>query len=186
MAQGVRIIDTGVANNASLLAAFERLGRPARLTNEESQIREAGHVVLPGVGAVKGIQFQGLTDAGAPDALAERFGSQCTVIAVDARARGDGWEVVVRSGKEDTGLDALDWMREVVQRGAGEILLTSWDRDGTKAGYNLPLLRVASEAVPIIASGGVSSSETATQTAATGQTRPARVASVPTGSCNRS
>lgn len=88
--------------------------------------------------------------------LAERFGSQCTVIAVDARGRGDGWEVVVRSGKENTGLDAIEWMREVVDRGAGEILLTSWDRDGTKAGYNLPLLRAASEAVsvPIIASGG--------------------------------
>ncbi len=88
--------------------------------------------------------------------LAERFGSQCTVIAVDARGKGDGWEVVVRSGKENTGIDAIDWMREVVDRGAGEILLTSWDRDGTKAGYNLPLLRAASEAVgvPIIASGG--------------------------------
>ncbi len=100
--------------------------------------------------------------------LAERFGSQCTVIAVDAKAkastsardgahgRSDSWEVVVRSGKENTGLDAIEWMREVADRGAGEILLTSWDRDGTKAGYDLPLLRAASRAVsvPIIASGG--------------------------------
>ncbi|MFH2006285.1 MAG: imidazole glycerol phosphate synthase subunit HisF [bacterium] len=90
-------------------------------------------------------------------ALAERFGSQCTVIAVDAQRQGDGpWQVIVQSGRENTGRDAIEWMREVVDRGAGEILLTSWDRDGTKAGYDLELLRAASAAVavPIIASGG--------------------------------
>jgi imidazole glycerol-phosphate synthase subunit HisF len=114
-----------------------------------------------------GVNTAAVKTPGLVGELAERFGSQCTVIAVDAKAKGKipeggeggeggGWEVVVRSGKENTGLDAIEWMREVVDRGAGEILLTSWDRDGTKVGYDLPLLRAASEAVsvPIIASGG--------------------------------
>lgn len=91
------------------------------------------------------------------DALARRFGSQCTVIAVDAKqvARG-GWDVLVRSGKVSAGKDAIAWMREVVDRGAGEILLTSWDRDGTGQGYDLALLEAAAAVVPvpIIASGG--------------------------------
>lgn len=89
--------------------------------------------------------------------LASRFGAQCTVLAVDARATGpDRWEVVVRSGRDSTGRDAVGWCREAVERGAGEILLTSWDRDGTREGYDLDLLRRASEAVrvPVIASGG--------------------------------
>ncbi|MFB6375446.1 MAG: imidazole glycerol phosphate synthase subunit HisF [Bradymonadaceae bacterium] len=95
------------------------------------------------------------------DELAEQFGSQCTVISVDARRRDpddthDGWEVVVHSGQRKTSRDAIDWVREIADRGAGEILLTSWDRDGTRSGYDLALLREAAEAVdvPIIASGG--------------------------------
>ncbi|MGM0574588.1 MAG: imidazole glycerol phosphate synthase subunit HisF [Myxococcota bacterium] len=95
--------------------------------------------------------------------LAERFGSQCTVVAIDAAARedGSGWEVVVHSGKERTGMDAVQWAKEAVERGAGEILLTSWDRDGTKSGYETDLLRAVSEAVgvPIIASGGAAHAE---------------------------
>ena len=95
--------------------------------------------------------------------LAERFGSQCTVISIDARRReeGDGWAVVVHSGQEETERDAIEWVQEVADRGAGEILLTSWDRDGTRSGYDLELLRAASEAVdvPIIASGGANGPE---------------------------
>jgi imidazole glycerol-phosphate synthase subunit HisF len=90
--------------------------------------------------------------------LAEVFGAQCVVLAVDARARegGDGWEVFVNGGRKATGLDAVEWIREGVERGAGEILLTSMDRDGTEDGYDLPLTRAASDAVdvPVIASGG--------------------------------
>jgi len=94
--------------------------------------------------------------------LATRFGSQCTVIAIDAAAREDGvagWEVVVRSGTQRTGIDAAAWAREAVARGAGEILLTSWDRDGTRTGYDLELLRAVcgSVDVPVIASGGADS-----------------------------
>jgi len=90
--------------------------------------------------------------------MSERFGAQCTVVAIDAAAKDDGWEVVVRSGKERTGKDVVAWARDCVARGAGEILLTSWDRDGTRSGYDLALLRAVSEAVsvPVIASGGAS------------------------------
>ncbi len=112
---------------------------------------------LLGAGADKvGVNTAAVKSPGLVGELARRFGSQCTVIAVDARARGEGWEVLVRSGKEVTGLDAIDWIQEVADRGAGEILLTSWDRDGTRSGYDLSLLRAASAAVsvPIIASGG--------------------------------
>lgn len=89
--------------------------------------------------------------------LAERFGRQCTVIAIDAAAtEGGGWEVVIRSGKERMGLDAVEWAKRAVALGAGEILLTSWDRDGTRSGYDLELLRAVSQQVrvPVIASGG--------------------------------
>ena len=90
--------------------------------------------------------------------LAEVFGAQCVVLAVDARAReeGEGWEVFVNGGRTATGLDAIDWIRRGVELGAGEIMLTSMDRDGTEDGYDLPLTRAVSEAVdvPVIASGG--------------------------------
>lgn len=90
--------------------------------------------------------------------MKERFGAQCTVVAVDAAVARGGWEVVVRSGKVRTGLDAVEWCEKAVAQGAGEILLTSWDRDGTGDGYDLDLLReVASTVnVPVIASGGAS------------------------------
>ncbi|TNE49097.1 MAG: imidazole glycerol phosphate synthase subunit HisF [Deltaproteobacteria bacterium] len=94
--------------------------------------------------------------------VAERFGRQCTVLAVDAASKEEGgWEVVVYSGKERPGMDALEWVIEAEQRGAGEILLTSWDRDGTRSGYDLTQLQTFSEAVqlPIIASGGANSPE---------------------------
>jgi cyclase len=90
--------------------------------------------------------------------LAEVFGAQCVVLAVDARAREDahGWEVYVNGGRMPTGLDAVDWIRRGVELGAGEILLTSMDRDGTEHGYELALTRAAADAVdvPVIASGG--------------------------------
>jgi imidazole glycerol-phosphate synthase subunit HisF len=88
--------------------------------------------------------------------IADRFGTQCTVLAVDAAANGDGWEVVVESGRRRTGLDAVEWCRKAVATGAGEILLTSWDRDGTRSGYDLDLIAAVSSSVtvPVIASGG--------------------------------
>ena len=91
---------------------------------------------------------------------AERFGSQCVVLAVDARSRGDGtWEVVVAGGRKPTGLDLLEWVKKGEALGAGEILLTSMDADGTKAGFDLSMTKAVTEAVgiPVIASGGCGS-----------------------------
>jgi cyclase len=87
---------------------------------------------------------------------AERFGSQAVVIAIDAARDGESWRVYIRAGKEPTQLDAEEWAKEATQRGAGEILLTSIDRDGKKAGFDLELLRAVGEAVevPVIAFGG--------------------------------
>jgi imidazole glycerol-phosphate synthase subunit HisF len=92
---------------------------------------------------------------------ARRFGSQCIVVAIDARREGDGWGVYTHGGRRAAGRDALEWAREAVVLGAGEILLTSMDRDGTKDGYDLELTRAISDAVsvPVIASGGAGSLE---------------------------
>lgn len=93
------------------------------------------------------------------DASAAAFGSQCIVLAIDARRSLEGWEVYVDGGRRPTRLDALKWAVEGVERGAGEILLTSMDSDGTQGGYDLPLLRAigAAVSVPVIASGGAGS-----------------------------
>ena len=95
----------------------------------------------------------------------DRYGAQCIVVAIDAKrrspedaaARGPGWDVYTHGGRKNTGLDAIAWAREMVARGAGEILLTSMDRDGTRAGFDLELTRAVADAVsvPVIASGGV-------------------------------
>lgn len=91
-----------------------------------------------------------LTDAAA------RFGAQCVVASIDARRDGDGWRVYVKGGREATGLDAVAWARECARLGAGEILLTSIDRDGARTGYDLALTRAVADAVdvPVVASGG--------------------------------
>lgn len=92
---------------------------------------------------------------------AERFGEQCVVVAVDARRGSAGWAVRSRGGRDRTDRDAVEWSREATDRGAGEILLTSMDRDGTRAGYDLELTRAVSDAVPtpVIASGGAGDPE---------------------------
>lgn len=94
---------------------------------------------------------------------ADKFGSQCVVVAIDAkrRADGSGWNVYKNGGRIDTGLDALEWADRACRMGAGEILLTSMDCDGTKAGYDIPLTRAVADAVsiPVIASGGAGTME---------------------------
>jgi len=92
---------------------------------------------------------------------AEMFGSQCIVVAIDAKRAGDHWEVFTHGGRNPTGIDACDWAERMESYGAGEILLTSMDRDGTKAGYDLELTRAIADRVgiPVIASGGVGTLE---------------------------
>ncbi len=93
---------------------------------------------------------------------ADKFGSQCVVVAIDAKRRPDGgWNIYKNGGRIDTGLDAVEWARKVTQLGAGEILLTSMDCDGTKAGYDLELTRTIAEnvSIPVIASGGAGTKE---------------------------
>jgi cyclase len=103
-----------------------------------------------------------------PDVInqaSDKYGAQCIVVAIDAKRRqgddlaqrGEGWDVYSHGGRKNTGLDAVQWAMEMARRGAGEILLTSMDRDGTKSGFDLKLTRAVSDAisVPVIASGGV-------------------------------
>jgi imidazole glycerol-phosphate synthase subunit HisF len=92
----------------------------------------------------------------------ERFGSQCVVVAIDAKGRGDGtWEIYTHGGRTPTGIDMIEWAEKVEKSGAGEIMLTSMDRDGTKLGYDIPMTRAVCETVsiPVIASGGAGTLE---------------------------
>lgn len=140
--------------------------------------RVAGEIFMPmtvGGGISSIAHIRNLLNAGAdkvsvnsaavknPDFVreaAEKCGSQCIVVAIDAKAKEDGsegWEVFTHGGRRGTGIDAVEWAVKMAGYGAGEILLTSMDRDGTKAGFNLPLTRAVADAVPVpvIASGGV-------------------------------
>lgn len=114
----------------------------------------------------------------------DRFGNQCIVVAIDARKRLDpdhpGWDVYVRGGRENTGLDAIAWAQEVTRRGAGELLVTSMDADGTQAGYDLDLTRAIASAVeiPVIASGGAGNCEHIYQALTQGKAEAALLASL--------
>jgi cyclase len=111
---------------------------------------------------------------------AKRFGSQAVVIAIDAKRKGGSWEVYVKGGREPTGLDAVKWAKKAASLGAGEILLTSMDRDGTKDGYDLELTRAISDSVgiPVIASGGAGDLEDVAQALTEGQADAALIASL--------
>jgi len=114
----------------------------------------------------------------------DRFGNQCIVVAIDARRRIDpahpGWDVYVRGGRENTGIDAIKWAQEVERRGAGELLITSMDADGTQAGYDLELTRTIADAVqiPAIASGGAGNLDHIYQALTTGKAEAALLASL--------
>lgn len=115
---------------------------------------------------------------------ADKFGSQCVVVAIDAKQVGGGsqpeWEVYTHSGQKPTGLDALDWARQAVALGAGEVLLTSMDADGHRAGYDTQLTRAVSEAVsvPVIASGGAGTPEDLYQALVSGKADAVLAASI--------
>nr|B0T798.1 RecName: Full=Imidazole glycerol phosphate synthase subunit HisF; AltName: Full=IGP synthase cyclase subunit; AltName: Full=IGP synthase subunit HisF; AltName: Full=ImGP synthase subunit HisF; Short=IGPS subunit HisF [Caulobacter sp. K31] len=113
---------------------------------------------------------------------ADAFGAQCVVVAIDAKARGDGsgWNVWTYGGRKDTGIDVVDWAAKVVERGAGEILLTSMDRDGAKIGYDIPLLKAVTGAVtvPVIASGGAGTTDHLVEAARDGHAAAVLAASI--------
>ena len=160
----------------------------ARGTQLETVRRVRAELSIPLTvgGGVRGVEnAQGLLEAGAdkvslntaaverPELIGEiatRFGSQCAVVAIDARKLGNGFEVLIRSGKESADRDAIAWARDVVKLGAGELLLTSWDRDGTREGYDLELVSAVAAAVnvPVIASGGAARAEHLGQALAAG------------------
>lgn len=118
------------------------------------------------------------------DQASDRFGVQCIVVAIDARRREDlknpGWDVFVRGGRENTGLDAIAWAKEVEKRGAGELLVTSMDADGTQAGYDIELTRTIAEQVqiPVIASGGAGTCEHISKALTEGRSEAALLASL--------
>jgi cyclase len=118
-------------------------------------VRDAQAVLDAGADKVS-VNSAAVARPGLIDELAARFGAQCVVLAIDAKQVDSGWEVFVAGGRTPTGRDVVAWAAEGVERGAGEILLTSMDRDGTNDGYDIALTRAVSEAVavPVIASGG--------------------------------
>jgi imidazoleglycerol phosphate synthase cyclase subunit len=194
--QGLR--DAG--DPAELAALYEAQGADELVVLDVSATTEARGTQLDTVrrvraelsipltvgGGVRGVDnAQSLLEAGAdkvslntaaverPELIGEiagRFGSQCAVVAIDARKADDGYEVLTRSGKESAGRDAVAWARDVVALGAGELLLTSWDRDGTRSGYDLELVGAVAAAVnvPVIASGGAAGAEHLYQAIAAG------------------
>ncbi|CAN7324697.1 imidazole glycerol phosphate synthase subunit HisF [Caulobacter sp. LjRoot300] len=113
---------------------------------------------------------------------ADAFGAQCVVVAIDAKARADGsgWNVWTYGGRKDTGIDVVDWAAKVVERGAGEILLTSMDRDGARIGYDIPLLKAVTGAVtvPVIASGGAGKTDHLVEAARDGHAAAVLAASI--------
>ncbi|MCU0621211.1 MAG: imidazole glycerol phosphate synthase subunit HisF [Gemmatimonadales bacterium] len=118
-------------------------------------VEDAGRLLRAGADKV-GVNTAAVRDPSLVQQLADSYGSQCVVVAVDAKLVEGRWTVMVTGGRDATPLEAIAWIEEVARRGAGEILLTSMDRDGTRAGYDLPLVRAAAAAVniPVIASGG--------------------------------
>lgn len=135
----------------------ERCFMPVTVGGGIRTVEDMREMLLAGADKV-GINTAAVNDPEVVSAGASAFGKQCIVVAIDAKrkADGSGWEVYTHGGRKPVGLDAVEWAKEVWNRGAGEILLTSMDADGTKAGYDLELTAAISDAtdIPIIASGG--------------------------------
>lgn len=152
----------GRANAADTVRAVRAaLSIPLTVGGGVRSVADAARLLEAGADKV-GVNTAAVREPELLSALATQFGCQCTVLALDAARRADGtWEVVVLSGRERTSRDAVAWAREAADRGAGEILLTSWDRDGTRSGYDTELCAAIAAAVrvPVIASGGAAGPE---------------------------
>lgn len=153
-------ISASAEERATLLAVARRTAEqlfiPLTIGGGVRSAADVAGVLRAGADKVS-INSAAVRDPAVLTRAADRFGAQCVVASIDARSRaGGGWEVWVKGGREATGLDAVAWAQECADRGAGEILLTSIDRDGARSGYDLELTRAvaAAVAVPVIASGG--------------------------------
>lgn len=157
----------GRANAAETVRAVrEALALPLTVGGGVRRVEDAARLLDAGADKVA-VNTAAVQRPALLEELAARFGAQCTVLAMDAAQlasqaqTGPAWELVTHSGKQRPGKDAIRWASEAEALGAGEILLTSWDRDGTRSGYDLALLRAVSQAVqlPVIASGGADSAQ---------------------------
>ncbi len=162
-----------VAATASVLSIPLTVGGGIRsVTDIDLAVRAGADKVAVNTAAVERPQL--ITDA------AHRYGAQCVVVSIDAARVGTRWCVCVRGGRQNTGLDALEWARECTDRGAGEILLTSIDRDGTRSGYDLALTAAvaASVSIPVIASGGAGCTDHVRDAFHTGRADAALIAGI--------
>lgn len=158
------ILDVSATREARLatLETVESVRRqlsiPLTVGGGVGSIEDAQKLLRAGADKIS-INSAAVRNPGLINEMSEHFGTQCTVVAIDARLTNGQYQVLTRSGTTAETLDAVNWAHEVQQRGAGEILLTSFDRDGTRSGYDLPMLDAVTEAcsLPVIASGGADS-----------------------------
>ncbi len=151
----------GRANNLEVVRGIrEKLSIPLTVGGGVRALSDAARLLDAGADRV-GVNTAAVARPQLIEELAREFGAQCVVVAVDARFKETAWEVVVQSGASSTGIDVVEWCETAEGLGAGEILLTSWDKDGTGDGYELDLIRDVSAAVtiPVVASGGAASVE---------------------------
>ncbi|MGA9522279.1 MAG: imidazole glycerol phosphate synthase subunit HisF [Myxococcaceae bacterium] len=157
-------VSATVEGRAALLEVVsrtaERLFVPLTVGGGVRTVDDVGRLLLAGADKVS-INSAAVGEPALITACGERFGAQCVVASIDARAEGDGWRVYTRGGRTPTGLDAVAWAQRCAELGAGEILITSIDRDGARTGYDLALTRAVAERVstPVIASGGAGSAD---------------------------
>jgi len=153
-------IDASLENRSAMLSVVEKTASevfiPFTVGGGIKSLENIRDLLKAGADKVS-INTSGILNQKLISESAQRFGSQCVVIAVDAKKKDNSWNVFSHGGTKDTGMNVLEWLLKVQKLGAGEILLTSMDRDGTKQGYDLNLLKLASEIleIPVIASGGV-------------------------------
>ncbi|PLX46570.1 MAG: imidazole glycerol phosphate synthase subunit HisF [Deltaproteobacteria bacterium] len=164
-------------------ATAERVFMPLTVGGGVREIADVRRLLLAGADKVS-INTAAVHRPAFVEEAALKFGSQCIVVAVDAKMRGDtpedGWEVFTHGGRNPTGIDAIEWVKKMAALGAGEILLTSMDADGTKDGYDIALTRAVAEAVeiPIIASGGAGNAEHLIEALTEGRADAALAASI--------